>query len=68
MVEIEYVQDDIYYWLVFTVFFSMASIIGAIVFVSSYKVMVCLRNERLKSKVSKEFNLLENGSKISEEN
>ena len=50
MVEIEYIQDDIYYWLVFTVFFSVASIVGAITFVITYKVMVHMRNERLRKK------------------
>jgi hypothetical protein len=50
MVEIEYIQDDIYYWLVFTVFFSVASIVGAIIFVITYKIMVYMRNERLRKK------------------
>ena len=56
MVEIEYIiQDDIYYWLVFTVFFSIASIVGAIIFIATYKFMVHMRNERLKKKAKREI-------------
>jgi hypothetical protein len=56
MADIEYIiQDDIYYWLVFTVFFSIASIIGAIIFIATYKFMVYLRDERLRKKAKKEL-------------
>ena len=58
MVDVEYIQDDIYYWLVFTVFFGSVSVIGSALFVISYKIMVKLRIKRLRSKAHEEFGLV----------
>jgi hypothetical protein len=60
MIEVEYIQDEIYYWLVFTVFFSILSVIGAALFVASYKLMVYLREKKLKKKAWNEFGLVPN--------
>lgn len=58
MIEIEITQDEIYYWLIFTVFFSSLSVIGATIFVISYKIMICLRSKRLKQKVHYQYKLM----------
>jgi hypothetical protein len=58
-VELENDQDEIYYWLVFTVFFSVLSVIGAAAFVIAYKVMLHLRKKRIMEKVRSKFALLE---------
>lgn len=60
LIQIEYSQDDIYYWLVFTVFFSSLSLIGAVLFVSTYTYMVYLRRKRLEEKGCQEYGLKKN--------
>jgi hypothetical protein len=63
MFEIEYVQDtqdEIYYWLVFTVFFSSLSVLGATLFVIGYKLMIYLRDKKIKKKGRIEYGLVPN--------
>ena len=63
MIEIEYTQDtqdEIYYWLVFTVFFSVLSVIGACLFVSGYKLMIYFREKKIKKKGRIEYGLIPN--------
>ena len=50
MIEIEYVQDEIYYWLVFTVFFSVLAVFGGAAFVVTFQVMLCMRRARIERK------------------
>ncbi len=69
-IEIEYEQDEIYYWLIFTVFFSSMSVLAACLFVISYKYMLYLRKKRLKNKVKSEFELnnLKQKNRITDDN
>lgn len=55
MIEVEIVQDEIYYWLLFTVISSVLAVIGAVAFVLSYKIMIYLRKKRLYRKARQEF-------------
>lgn len=55
MIEVEFIQDEIYYWLVFTVFFSGLTVFGATMFVISYKTMIYLRKQRLHRKARNEY-------------
>lgn len=55
MIEVEFIQDEIYYWLVFTVFSSVLAVFGAIIFVISYKLMIYLRMKRLYRKARSEY-------------
>lgn len=55
MIQVEFTQDEIYYWLVFTVFFSLLAIFGATMFVISYKLMIYLRKKRLIQKAKDEY-------------
>lgn len=55
MIEVEIVQDEIYYWLLFTVISSVLAVVGAVAFVLSYKIMVYLRKKRLYRKARQEF-------------
>jgi len=55
MIEVEFIQDEIYYWLVFTVFSSVLAVIGATAFVISYKLMVYLRKKRLHQKARNQY-------------
>lgn len=55
MIEVEFVQDELYYWLLFTVLSSALAVIGAVAFVVSYKVMIYLREKRLYRKARQEF-------------
>lgn len=56
MIEVEIRQDDTYYWLVFTIFFSVVAVVGAALFVISYKIMLCLRRKRLGEKALQQKN------------
>jgi hypothetical protein len=58
-IELENDQDEIYYWLVFTVFFSVLSVIGSALFVVSYKLMLYFRKKRIMEKARSKFALSE---------
>ena len=62
--ELEYEHDEIYYWLVFTVFFGSMCVAGACLFVLTYKCMVCMRKKRIENKAKSEFALNAIGSKL----
>jgi hypothetical protein len=51
--------DELYDWLLFTIIFGILSMIGAFLFVFSYKIMILLRRRRLEEKAEAEFGLRE---------